>query len=295
MKLFNFALIPRFPKSILMKIKVLSALLVLTIATAHAQYYYKDLLANQQAIAQWKAYKLQKVGAVNINSFESDNRPTPGFECQLTINRKDNSSVTATKSDAGEQSELLSYYNEKGQLIRTVDTSDEYKSVTEYAYDDSNRMISVSNTSITPRIPPSTEVHLWSYTSDGQPGKMLKIVNDKDTTFVTFVIDDKGHVSEEKRVHKGLSEPTVYYYYNEAGLLTDIVRYNVKAQRMLPDYMFGYDAAGRMTDMLVVLSGSTDYQKWYYRYNDQGLKTQETCFDKHKALLGKIDYNYTFN
>jgi hypothetical protein len=46
---------------------------------------------------------------------------------------------------------------------------------------------------------------------------MLKIKNDKDTTFVEFVADEKGNPAEEKSKQKGRSIPTVYYYFDEGG------------------------------------------------------------------------------
>jgi hypothetical protein len=44
--------------------------------------------------------------------------------------------------------------------------------------------------------------------------------------------------------------------------------------------------------MLVVPEGSNDYQKWLYEYDDKGLKTKESCFNKKKELMGRIEYSY---
>ena len=86
-----------------------------------------------------------------------------------------------------------------------------------------------------------------------------------------------------------------YYYYDDNKRLTDIVRYNVKARKLLPDYIFTYYAKGQLGSMLFVQEGSTDYNKWIYEYNEKGLRTKETCFTKQKELLGKIEYDYSFN
>src|SRR5258708_1362030 len=96
--------------------------------------------------------------------------------------------------------------------------------------------------------------------------QMIKIKNRVDTTYVTFVPDDKGNVGEERSVHRGNPEPTVYYYYDDNNRLTDVVRYNPVAKRLLPDYIFEYDAQNRLATMLVTTGGGTDYQKWNYTY-----------------------------
>jgi hypothetical protein len=121
---------------------------------------------------------------------------------------------------------------------------------------------------------------------------MLKIKNGTDTTIVNFKLDEKGNVAEERSVHAGREQPTIYYYYDDKNRLTDVVRYNNRAKRLLPDYMFEYDADGRISMMLVTTEGGADYQKWYYRYNDKGLKQKDECYAKNKMLIGKVEYEY---
>jgi hypothetical protein len=58
--------------------------------------------------------------------------------------------------------------------------------------------------------------------------------------------------------------------------------------------MFEYGNDGKLSSMLVVPDGSNDYLKWYYEYNEKGLKTKESCFSRQKELLGRIDYQYSF-
>ncbi len=77
--------------------------------------------------------------------------------------------------------------------------------------------------------------------------------------------------------------------------LTDIVRYGLKAQRLLPDDVFDrqYGVGGRLSSMLVVPEGSNDFQKWFYEYDEKGLKTNDACYNRRSQLLGKIEYtNY---
>lgn len=71
-----------------------------------------------------------------------------------------------------------------------------------------------------------------------------------------------------------------------------MVAYNEKAKRLLPIYIFEYNAAGEISTMMVVPEGSDNYQKWYYQYDQRGLKIKETCFNKRKQVLGRVEYEY---
>jgi hypothetical protein len=118
-------------------------------------------------------------------------------------------------------------------------------------------------------------------------------MNGIDTTFVRFVRDEKGNIAEEHVTRNKASLPTVYYYYDADRRLTDIVRYNPRAQKLLPDYIFDYDDAGRLASMLIVPEqNNPEYQKWIYEYNDKGLKTKDSCFNKKKELMGTVEYAY---
>ncbi len=122
---------------------------------------------------------------------------------------------------------------------------------------------------------------------------MLKVKNNNDTTFIRLVQDEKGSIAEEHATRYNIDLPTVFYYYDTTAHLTDIVRYNRKAQRLLPDYLFEYEG-DKLATMLVVPEGSSDYQKWYYVYNEKGLKIKESCYNKQKELVGRIEYNYKY-
>ena len=122
---------------------------------------------------------------------------------------------------------------------------------------------------------------------------MLKVKENRDTAYVRFIADGKGNITEEREVHNQDSLPAIYYYYDDQNRLTDVVRYNERAKRLLPDYIFDYGNKSRITSMLVVPEGN-DYQKWIYEYNDRGLKDRETCYGKGKELLGRIEYEYNY-
>jgi hypothetical protein len=268
--------------------------LMLVVFSANAQYYYKDILLARQNQENWKAFHDQKVREVTIQSIDANNEPTPDFTCMQKVASDFSSIATFTKSTNVPASTLTAYYDPSGKMIKTVDTSDTYKSTTEYSYNEKGDVSVMLNNSVqTDNQIVTTEKHLWIYEA-GELKKMIKIKGNTDSTTVSFVKDEKGNIVEEKPVRGGLAQPSVFYYYDNAGQLTDIVRYNQKAGRLLPDYVFEYNS-GRLSSMLFVPNGSTDYQRWIYVYDANGLKTNETCYDKKRQVVVKIRYNYTLH
>ena len=100
-----------------------------------------------------------------------------------------------------------------------------------------------------------TEVHQYIY-KDGKLDKMWRIINRKDSVEVRFVLDKNGNVIEEWNVKRGTFSDPLEYYYDDKNRLTDIVRFNHKANRLLPDYMFVYDDNDRVIQKVTTTSGS---------------------------------------
>ena len=252
-----------------------------------AQYYYQDIIASQQVTEKWKVYKDNKVKSVNIISFESNNLPTEGFLCRQMVKPDYTQISTYTKTNLTRETNITAFYSSGGILQKTVDTSKGYQSITEYQFDQSGNISSITNASVeSDNNIKSAEQHFWKYSADGKPVSMLKIKNSNDTTFIRFVNDEKGNTAEEHAVHNKTALPVIFYYYDENKRLTDIVRYNAKAKRLLPDYIFTYNINNLLSSMLFVPEGSNDYDKWIYEYDDKKLRTKETCFSKQKELLG---------
>src|SRR5262249_6062383 len=141
------------------------------------------------------------------------------------------------------QSITNEYYRfDKNGLVTTItDTTQSMISVTTYSYDDKNNLTSVKNT-VTDASDSiyENELHQWFYNDAGKPLRMLRIVNKTDTTDVRFTIDDNGNVIDEWPFINRISRQKIYYYYDAKNRLTDIVRYNVAAKKLLPDMMFEY-------------------------------------------------------
>ena len=264
-----------------------------------AQYYYKDLVVNRENSARWQSYRDNHVKAVTLNSLESDGKPTEGFTGDQAVSPDYLHITTHTKTSGTGDSWIIADYSPQGRLIKNTDTSDTYQNTTEYRYDDKGRIAAIIDTSLeTDNHFQEVEQHLWSYdpAHPGLPLSMLKIKNGNDTTVVRFVPDAGGKIAEEHASRRGAALPTIFYYYDADNHLTDIVRYNERAKRLLPIELLEYGEGGRVSSALIVPEeGNSFYQKWYYEYDEKGLKVKDFCYNKEKELLGSVEYQYTFN
>jgi YD repeat-containing protein len=266
---------------------------------SEAQYYYKDLVVNRENGARWQGYRDNHVKVVTLNSIEADGRPTEGFVGDQQVTADYLHITTHTRTPGTGDSWIIADYSPQGRLIKNTDTSDTFQNSSEYRYDDKGRIVAIIDTSLeTDNHFKEVEQHLWSYdpAHPELPLSMLKIKNANDTTIVQFVRDAKGHIAEEHASHRGVALPTIFYYYDADNHLTDIVRYNERARRLLPIELLEYGEGGRVSSALIVPEeGNSFYQKWYYVYDEKGLKVKDFCYNKEKELLGSVEYQYTFN
>ena len=270
-------------------------LIVLFLAASHAfgQHYYNDLVVTGDIMKKRALYELNKVKSVDFNSFDANAKPIEGFTCSQSVLNNFKQITTTTATALSGSSENTSFFNATGQLIQTIDTAEGNKTTVSYTYNAEKRISEVLSLSVSPGQFKNKEQHIWFYDKAGKPERMLKIKNDRDTTFIGFVLDANGNVEEEKSLNKGIVV-TVYYYYDNKNHLTDIVRYNPRVKKLIPDYIFEYEDDGHLATMLVVPEGTDDYQKWYYSYSEEGLKIADHCYSKSKVLIGKIEYKYQF-
>lgn len=281
----------------MIKFSIGCVFLLLITQAGKAQYYYKDLVVNQETTNRWKLYKDNGVKAVNLLSAEADGKPTEGFLGEQLITADYSRITTHTKSAGTTDSWIFTDYSPQGRILKNTDTSDTYQNVSEYRYDARGRISSITDTSLeTDNHFREIEVHQWTYDQahPDKPVSMLKIKDGSDTTYVQFVIGDKGDVTEEHARRKGVELPVIYYYYDADNRLTDIVRYSVRAKRLLPMDMFEYENGKVSSSLIVPEEGSSFYQKWYYVYDDKGLKAKDFCYNKEKELLGSIEYQYSY-
>jgi YD repeat-containing protein len=273
-----------------MKFLLLPCFLLAAFAV-QAQYYYKDIIGTRESSNLIRTYQKAGVSQVSVASYDADNTRNDDFAITQTFSKPHAVLRTATRDGDTKESVLITYADTAGRVIKTIDSSANLMSTTEYNYDNSGRLTLIKSVSTdsTKRLN-ETEVHQWFY-NNGQVARMLRIINGTDTTFVDFKIDG-GNVSEEWSTRRGVKEDPVYYYYNAANQLTDIVRYNQRAKRLLPEYMFEYAADGKMIQKITVPANSSAYLIWRYQYDADGLKTKEAIYDRYKTLNGKIEYQY---
>lgn len=275
-----------------MKLRPAIILLLLISFSVKAQYYYKDIVTPGQTMDLLSKYREQRIGSVKMISYEGDGERAEDFSGSQTISDNFTTTKTLFHTLTAGLSELTVYFNAAGRLLKSFDTTDGSGSVTEYKYNEKGQIIKIVNVSTSAGSHQEKEEHVWFYDAENRPRKMMRIKNDIDTLFVSFVLDENGNVAEENSIRKKTEQPSFYYYYDEKKRMTDIVTYSQKAQRLLPIYIFEYNAGGRISAMIVVPEGSDDYQKWYYEYNEAGLKSKETAYNKRRKLLGRVDYEY---
>jgi len=273
-------------------IKVLQVIICLLLAlSTHAQYYFNDIISIKQGNDQYKLLRAQRVATIKAISYEPDNSLTEGFSVTQEISR-DGKKVTITTTNNNQTGTTVNSYD-MGILKRTQSNNKNISNKTDYNYDAQGRiskvLLSTIDTFMNSTI---AEVHEWSYDEYGAPSSMLRIKNGIDTTIVQFIKDDQQNIGEEIWRKNGRVVERYYYYYNNNRQLTDIVRYNSKAKKLLPDYIYEYNASNQLIQMTQFSLGSSNYFIWKYKYNDKGLKIEEICSDKSKLQIGRIEYQY---
>jgi YD repeat-containing protein len=275
---------------------LLLAAILFTGLSSSAQYYYKDIVGTKESSELLKSYMKNKVSRVALSSFDADNTKSDNLFVQQEFSPKERvlKTTTATGGDNQNASTVFTYADENGNITRTVDSSGVVVNTTSYGYDASGNLqlvtINSSDTTIS-----ESEQHFWQW-ENGKPSTMLRVKNKRDTTYVSFKLDENGNVSEERETHKKLTSKPYFYYYNDNNQLTDIVRYNERAKQLLPEYMFEYSSSNQVIQKITVPTNNSDYLIWRYQYNPQGLKVKEVVYSKQdkKTPMGKIEYQYSF-
>ncbi|HNF30607.1 MAG TPA: hypothetical protein PLY81_10030 [Chitinophagaceae bacterium] len=263
----------------------------ISIQPLFAQYYFNDIVATNNTNQLQQLYVKQNIKTIKTVSKESDGSIINDFFIMQSIHKNGNEITTQSQQSSGSKSVLKSFF-ENGKIVKTINEEDGVSTTSIYSYIDNKLQSIVSGTTDTFITSNSKEEHIWFYKSNSTPEKMFKIKNGKDTTVVNFISDENNLIIEEQWVRNGKMIENYYYYYNDKNWLTDIVRYNNKAKKMLPDFLYEYDTEGRVSKMIQVIAGGTNYNIWVYTYNSLGLKEKEVCYDKKKQLLGTVEYLY---
>ena len=272
---------------------ILFTLLAVVISSNKAQYYYRDIVSNKQALREQQELKDQKIRTIKVHSFEGNGVASEGFFCEKNISKDYRKMETFTRSYVSGKSLLTAYYDDNNLLVRSSDSSDLSVASSFYKYDSKGNISSIvfrSHSNDDDFATALNEEHLYFYNNAGQPIKMLRTRNKKDSATIVFKLDEHGNVVDE--LEQGKDGYRYYYYYNDKNRLTDIVKFNVVKNKLLPDFMFEYNSAGQVTQMISTEEGAnSNYYTWKYVYND-GLRIIEKCFSKEKNLLGYFEYEY---
>lgn len=263
-----------------------------------AQYYYQDIINTARTEANFDLLKQNKITIQLVQSFDANQESDNDFRCQRELQNNYRQLRSITTSRATGYSVMTSYFSARGKLTKTVDSTRNIITTIIYlrnTNDTSGKLREVYLTSLEPKSKYKfTETHRYEYDDAGNVSKMIHFRGDRieDSTTVTFTLDSLGLVTEEIETGKGARGQRLYYKYNDQGLLTDIVRYSPTRQKMLPDYIFDYDAQNRIGAMTTVNGETASYTIWRYTYDAQNLPLQEECYGKKKELLGTVRYKY---
>lgn len=265
------------------------------IKTATAQYYFQDIVSGANSSKTFALLKKNNIKSVTVSSVEPDGNETEGFGISQKVNAAANQLITVTESGQTGISTLITYFNKAGFPEKLVDSSVNTVNTMAYQYDASGRLLKLSTQSRDPEDTNKytiTEDHLFTYSAAGQLVSMLRIKDRFDTLTVKFIAAEKGLPGEEQWWKKGRKTENWFYYYDDKGQLTDVVRYNPKYKKMIPDYVFEYNEAAQITSQTVVQPGTSFFRLWMYDYDERGLKKSETIFNKGKEQEGRILYEY---
>ncbi len=260
-----------------------------------AQYYYNDLISTLEINQKMKSFVANKVKMVTATGTDQNGTKATNYAEVQEVKENGTALKVSTRNNAA-LSVIYNKFDSLGRLIRITDSSSGLQNSTSYQYDNNGRIQLIKNTTIDSANDfNQTEVHSWIYDATGKPARMWRVINNTDSLEIRFFPDEDGLTGDEKTFRKGIETGAVYYYYDEKNRLTDIVRYNSKLKKLLPDVMFEYDEQDRVIQKITTTpSQKVSYLIWRYIYDEKGLKTKEALFNDDKQLTGKIEYSYTF-
>jgi hypothetical protein len=230
---------------------------IMLMSVLNAQYYYKDIIGTRETAQLIKNYRNHKVSRVLLNSYDAENTKNDDFYVEQVFSVPNQFLKTVTRFGITNESVLTAFTDERGNVIKTIDSTQTMNTTAVYNYNGEGMLQSVVSTSFDTTRNNQTEEHRWEY-SDGKIIRMLRIKDKKDTAYVNFKTDEKGNIIEEQSVRKGVVSAPVYYYYDNNNRLTDIVRFNDKAKRLLPEYLFEYSPSNQVIQKITVPANSSE-------------------------------------
>jgi YD repeat-containing protein len=283
-----------------MKFLLLPFFMLSTVALS-AQYYYNDIIATQESNRQMKSLTDNKVRTVSATGYDENGTRTTDFT-EVQEVRENGALLKTSVIRSLVKTVRYSRFDAQGRLVSITDSSAGAESTTRFEYDVNGRITKVTNDSRDPVNEITRhEAHLWTWHSSGRPEKMWRIINQSDSLEVRFIADEKGNPGEEVSYKKGRETDRVYYYFDEDQRLSDIVRFNNKVKKLLPENILSYDDNGRLIQVMSSTPADkygkitwVSYQSLRYVYDEKGLKAGEVMFNGDQQQTGRIKYSYTF-
>lgn len=281
------------------RIQLLISLLIASASTTHGQYYYGDLVSLEETEKKQENYKKHHVRKITESAILPTGEKKADFLQWSEISR---GGEIGTKYKTNYQQPVKTTYRfqSSGRLILQQEEQPDMRNEIRYEYDTNEQVVRIESVFIDSLMDfKDHEIHLWQYDQKGRPTRMWRLVEQfeggYDSTEIRFYLDSAGRVTEEKSFKKGKETGFFYYFYNEASRITDIVRYNERWKRLLPDQLFEYDEAGRIIQKMM-LTGSREvaYLIWRYGYDRNGLLTEEALFNNKKEHTGSIRFSYEY-
>lgn len=270
-----------------------------------AQYYYNDIIGTRETNRQMQTYLANNVKMVTATGYTPQGSKATDFAEVHTITENGKTLKISRNSDLTHSS-FYQRFDAQNRLISIIDTSLGIQNITIYEYDAGGKIITIQNTVKDPATDINmVELHQWIYDKDGKVEKMWRSINGTDSLEIRFIPDEKGNPGEERTFRNGYETDMLYYYFDERNRITDIVRYNKKVKKLLPNIMITYDDSDRVIQKVISNEGDNyglgkygnilwiRYVIWRFIYNDRGLKTKEALFNKDQELTGKIEYSYS--
>src|SRR5687767_13668966 len=120
--------------------------LLLLCSVSNGQYYYKDIIGTKGSSELIRTYKNNNVTRVIVNSYDATDTKNDNFFVEQQYEPIERILRTTTRSEATNESVLISYSDAEGRVTRTIDSSEGLTSTTTYEYDVSGRLLNVLST-----------------------------------------------------------------------------------------------------------------------------------------------------
>lgn len=254
------------------------------------QYYYTDLIGLQQTQKNYEIIRKNRIKAISGTGISAAEEVTILSKTEIPTDGK---KITRTLSENNSTKELVYQFYELGRLKKTAIKKPGTETIIDYQYNPNGLLTTLLSTTKDSASGISiTELHQWEYSSGGTPKKMIKKTNGMDSVTIEFQTDSAGLVLEETWIKKGKKIETYYFYYNPDNRITDIVRFNTTAQKLLPDYVFEYNERGQLVKMIQIGLNGRNITHWDYSYFPNGLREMEIAKDRNKNLIIRTQYQF---